>query len=268
MERGQQLPSNTYNNNFRVRLVATAGGASVTGVSAPFTVDLRGSQGGLTVAGKVLDANTRQPVSGAGISLAGQNTTTLADGNYSLANVALNSGNTLTASKTGYASHQETVATPPGATRVMVPDICLRTASGNKPVVTGVQAKYDGLFLSGASIANEYTASVDWRDRRRARFISIGGAAAPNTKLSTRPATQRPCRSIWPLASREFHARDNRLTVQAEDSAGQLSDAFVQKVAIIPMPFFLVEQGALLPFTFIPGNHPNFLGIQFPAGSP
>ncbi len=264
---GLQLPANTYNNNFRVRLVATAGGVTVTNIPAPFTVDLRGAQGGLTVAGKVLDATTRQPVSGVGIGLAGQNATTLADGSYSLTDVALNIGNTLTAGKAGFATHQQTLAAPAGASRVTVPDICLQAASGNKPVITGVQAKYDGLFLSGASIANEYTASVDWRGQTPSKVHFYWGRS-PRQHMVVNTTSGKATAHIDMAQgfSGSYTLGDNTVAVQAEDDGAQLSDPLTRNVAVIPMPTFLAHANSTA--AFLPSSSGNDPALSFALSIP
>lgn len=253
-----QLAANTYNNNFRARLVTTAVGATITNVSPPFTIDLRGLQGGLTVAGKVRNAATGQGLSGVSVSLAGQNTTTAGDGSYSFSNVILANGSTITASKSGYATHSSTIPAPAGGIQSVPKDISLSSASGNKPVVTGVRAKHDGLFLSGASLANEYTASIDWRGQTPSKVHFYWGRNSPQHTAVNTASDQATAAINMALGFQgSFTLGDNKLTVQAEDSTGQLSDAFIQNVAIIPMPLFLVDQGLMLPFTLIPGNHPK-----------
>jgi len=256
----QQLPANTYNNNFRVRLVATAGGVTVTNIPAPFAVDLRGAQGGLTVAGKVLDAITRAPISGVGINLAGLNTVTLADGSYLLTDAALNSGNTLTASKAGFAAYEQTLSSPAGATRVTVPDISLQPMSGSKPVVTGVRPKYDGLFLSGASIANEYTASVDWRGQTPGKVHFYWGRT-PRQHTAVNTTSGKATAQVD--MAQGFHGSytmgDNAVVVQAEDDGGQLSEPLTRNVAVIPMPTFLANANSTPAFMAgSSGNDPAF----------
>ena len=140
----------------------SAHAATSSAMSPVFTVDLQSLAGGLTVSGRVRAAATRQPLSGASVSLAGQNTTTAGDGTFSLVNISLAIGNTLTVSKSGFVTDTETPNVPPGSKSITLPDVLLQAAGGNLPVVTGLKPKYDGIFLSLASIMNDYTASVNW----------------------------------------------------------------------------------------------------------
>jgi len=264
---GQQLPANTYNNNFRVRLVTTAGGVTVTNIPAPFTVDLRGAQGGLTVAGKVFDANTRLPISGVDISLAGQNTTTLTDGSYVLTAVALNSGNTITASKTGFAAHQQTVSSPAGATRVTVPDISLQSiTAGNisKPIVTKLAPRLKGIFLSGTSPDNEVTASVNWNGltpgsvRFYANDVLVGTISGSGPEYTC--TVDMGSSDFRP----SFVTHANNIKVQAVSSEGSASEFLILYTTIIPVPAalkYLSLQGAGFS---VYGNGEVALDYDFP----
>ena len=143
-----------------------AGAATSTGVSPSFTVDLQVSP--VAVSGRVLNATSRAPLNGATVTLAGQNTGSSASGAFAFASVSLNSGNTITVGKSGFATYTGTVPVPAGSTSVTLPDILLQpmtTENANKPIVTGIRPRYDGLFLSAASLVNEYTALVDWAGR-------------------------------------------------------------------------------------------------------
>ncbi len=108
-----------------------------------------------------MGAAKRQLLSGASVLLAGQNTTTAGDGTFSLANISLASGNTLTVSKSGFVTHTGTPNILAGSKSVPL-DILLQAAVTGRPVVTSVEPGLKGLFLSGVSLNNDFTASVNW----------------------------------------------------------------------------------------------------------
>lgn len=262
-----QLAANTYNNNFRVRLVATANGASFTSISQPFTIDLRGLQGGLTVAGKVRNAITGQGLSGVSVSLAGQSTTTGLDGKYTLSNVVLANGNTITASMLGFGTDTKTISAPAGSTQC-TQDFTLSPVSGTKPVVTGVKAKYDAIFIAGISLVNDYTASVDWRSKGASKVHFFWNSlSGPQSRAVDVTGTQA---TISIDVGREFHGTFNRcdrvITVQAENSEGTLSDPYTVCVSVIPMPVVLM---GIVPRNWIENYDPKIeWTLQIPPDVP
>lgn len=234
-----QLPSSTFNNNFRARLVATAAGETNISISAPFTVDLRGLQGGLTVAGKVRDASTSLGLAGVSINLAGQNTTSALNGNYSLANVVLTSGTTLTVSKLGYAALTQSVIVPAGANLVTVPDICLQAITAgntNKPVVTKIEPRLKGIFLHGTTMNNDFTASVNWNGvtpgyvRFYANDVQIVDktGVGPEYKCQINMGGGAFHPALNPFA--------NKIRVNAVGSDGTSSEPLINYVTIVPIP--------------------------------
>ena len=151
-------------------------------------VDLRGLTGGLTVNGRVLAAATGQALSGASVSLAGQNASTAGDGTFSLANISLASGNTLTVSKTGFLTHTEAVAVPPGSKSITLADIFLPVPpSGNAPVVTGVSSARNPVYLSGVSTPIAFTASVNWNGSSPGSVIFYADGQAVQTLTGAGP---------------------------------------------------------------------------------
>ncbi|MCX6879509.1 MAG: carboxypeptidase regulatory-like domain-containing protein [Verrucomicrobia bacterium] len=88
------------------------------------TLDTRGT-GDLTVTGRVLNSQTKAPLAGATVTLAGLSTTTGSIGTFTLANVSLTSGTTLTASATGYLSQTRTVTAAAGVKAVNMGDLAL-----------------------------------------------------------------------------------------------------------------------------------------------
>ncbi len=228
-----QLPADTYNNNFRARLTATAGQATATKISAPFPVDLSSLLGGLAVSGRVKDANTGVALSGASVTLARQSAVTTADGGYAFANVALSSGNTLTVSKSGYVSHTETISIPAGAATVTVQDIGLST--GSAPIISRVAAKYDGIFLGGVPVCNTYTAYVNWNGAipGEVHFFANGQLVGDVTGEKTSYVCEVDMAEKFQPALR---VDANTLEVFAISSEGVPSLPVTRNVVVVPLP--------------------------------
>ena len=243
----------------------SAHAATSSAMSPVFTVDLQSLAGGLTVSGRVRAAATRQPLSGASVSLAGQNTTTAGDGTFSLVNISLAIGNTLTVSKSGFVTDTETPNVPPGSKSITLPDVLLQAAGGNLPVVTGLKPKYDGIFLSLASIMNDYTASVNWNGHTpsSAEFYVNG------VLVQTVAATGSGATATLDMASGftgSLTAGANKVGVVAVSSDGARSAPFEQRVVVIPAPPIIsVGMGILAPFQFLAGNDPALsFDMMFP----
>jgi hypothetical protein len=236
-----------------------------TATSPVFTVDLQSLTGGLTVNGRVLAAATGQPLSGASVSLAGQNTSTAGDGTFSLANISLASGNTLTVSQSGFVTDTETPSIPAGSKSITLADVLLQAANGSLPVVTGLKPKYDGIFLSLASILNDYTASVNWNGHTpsSAEFYVNG------VLVQTVTATGSGATATLDMASGftgSLTAGANKVGVIAVSSDGARSAPFEQRVVVIPAPAIVsAGVGVLAPFQFLPGNDPALsFDMMFP----
>ncbi len=238
-----------------------------TASSATFTVDLQSLAGGLAVNGRVRAAQGGAAISGAAVSLAGQNTTTAGDGTFALSGVVLASGNTLTVSKAGYVTRTETASVPAGTKSITLPDILLQTASGSLPVVTALKPKYEGIFLSGASLMNDYTASVNWNGRTASRVeFYVNGALSKTVSTSGTEATAALDMALGFSGSLTLGA--NKVKVVAVDSLGAESAPFEQPVTIIPMPLFLVDQGMMLPFELIEWPFENQPAISWEFNFP
>jgi hypothetical protein len=215
-------------------LAATADAATSTGVSPTLTVDLR--VGGIAVSGRVLDAASRAPLSGATVTLAGQNTSSSGAGLFSFASVSLSSGNPLAVSKSSYATYTGTVPVPAGSTAVTMPDVALSaTTGGVKPVVAGIQAEHQGLFLGGIALLNDFTATVDWQGRTPSKiYFYVNGALAATKTTSGTEATATL--DMGAGFSPNFSHGANKLKVVAEDAVGIKSDAYEMPVRVIPLP--------------------------------
>lgn len=229
--------------------------ASSTGISPLCAVDTR--VGGIVVSGRVLDAASRAPMSGATVTLAGQSTISSGAGLFSFVSVLLSSGNTLTVSKAGHATYTGTVPAPAGATAVTMPDILLQPAPvGSKPVVTRVEPRLKGLFLSGVTLNNDFTASVNWNGLTpgSVRF-SVNGTQVASLTGSGPEYVASLNMGATPFQP-SLNVFGNQITVQAVPASGQISDAFNVFVGISPMPDplkFLTTQG--WPFTTYLDGH-------------
>lgn len=226
---------------------------------------LEREQTNLAVAGRVLEALNRTPLPDVQISLDGNDEVTGTQGTFSFPQISACGPLRLTASRKGYASHTESLEAPAGLKLITLDDIILRP-EGTNPVVTAVQAKYDGLFLSGASFLNEYTAVVDWGNGTPGSVEFYVNSALTQT-LPADPKTKgvTATMDMGKGFGGSLAVGANKITVIAENGEGQRSKAFDQSVGVIPMPFFLTGQAGLLPFELIPGNSPAMaFEWQFP----
>jgi hypothetical protein len=203
------------------------------GVSNILVVDTRGS-GELTVTGRVLDRGSNLGLAGASIALAGRSTTTDAAGNFSLANVHLASGTSLSGSKAGYLSQTQTVSAPTGAKSVSVGDMAL-ASNTTKPVVDSVSSPENGLLLTGFGIVFNANAHVNWNGNTpgsvafkvNGRQVASPGGSGPDYSVPIDVDTQ---------FTPSLLVGKNNVTVVATTSGGVSSDPFVLKADVIPVP--------------------------------
>ena len=226
-----------------MRLVATAGGVTVTKISAPFTVDFLGLQGGLTVRGRVLDAESRQPLAGVAVFLGSSIYATVDDGRFSFTNVALSADNILTANRIGYATHLEELVASPGSKEVVVQDIRLPQTNAY-PVVSRLSSKYEGIFLGGIPMHNAYIAHVNWNGATAGKVQFFA-----NEKFLAEVTGEGPSYSCEVDMSSAFQptlrAGVNTLRVVAIASGGMSSLPMTRNVVIVPLPPATVQ---LLPW--------------------
>jgi hypothetical protein len=210
----------------------------------------------LTISGRVRAAANAAAISGAAVSLGGQNTTTAGDGTFNLSGVALASGNTLTVSKSGFMTDTETPSIPAGSKSITLADVLLQAAGGNLPVVTGLKPNYEGIFLSGASLMNDYTASVNWNGRTPGSVeFYVNGTLTRTVATSSSEAVATLDMGLG--FSGSLTAGANKVKVIAVSADAARSAPFVQQVAVIPFPPLLASAGALAPFQFLSGNDPT-----------
>ena len=133
---------------------------------------------------------------------------------------------------------------------------------GSKPVVTKVEPRLKGLFLSGVPLNNDFTASVNWNGLTPGfvRFSVNGVQVSDQTGGGAGVCLhhehgERPFRP-------GFDAFGNQITVQAFSSSEQMSDPVSAYVGILPMPDpikLVMAQG--WPFdTYLEGH----VGLIFP----
>jgi hypothetical protein len=220
----------------------------------------------LTVSGRVRAATGGAAISGAAVSLGGQSATTAAGGTFTLSGVVLANGSTLTVSKSGFVTDNETPNIPAGSQSVTLPDILLQVSVTNRPAVTKVEPGLKGLFLSGASLNNDFTASVNWNGLSPGyvRFYANDTQVADKTgsgpdyvcTIDMAGASFRPA----------FDPYANKVKVVAVSSGGQASDPFTAYLGILPVPDplkFLTGQG--WPFTtYLSGQ----IGLDFDFPNP
>ncbi len=247
---GQTLPADTFNNNFKVSLKVTYG--NVTGnaeLDAPFVLDLRGLTGGLLVYGNLYDAATGRPLPDATLTLAGQAVHPSLSGVFTFSNVALNRGNQLAASLAGYESEFLDVTPTPGAKTWSVGNIKLDPGSlGTKPRVKGIEAKYNGLFLAGVSIINEYNSQIKWNGQKPAavEFSNKKGWLATVPTTNDEAVVSIETTKIFTPSLRPG---ENVLRAVAIGENGVRSDPFDYDVGLIPLPAPLEWLAGYYPFT-------------------
>ena len=225
------------------------------------TVDTRGAA--VAISGRVLNADTRAPWAAVTVSLAGQTRTTSASGVYGFAAVSLAGNDPLTTSKPGFTSQTVTVSPPAGATEYVVPDILL--APAGRFAVVSIKPKYDGLFLSGASLLNEYTASVSWGGRTPSSVeFYVNGALTQTVPASGDEATAQIDMALGFFGRLRVGA--NTIRAVAVAASGERSEPFTQGITVIPTPATLDLFS--LPFELIPGNDPAYsFKVQVPPAS-
>ena len=132
----------------------------------------------------------------------------------------------------------------------------------DNPLVTGVKAKYDGIFLSAVSLLNDYTASVKWNGFTPGNVeFYVNDALNQTVTTSTEKATATIDAGLSFIGSLTLGA--NKVKVIAVSADGVKSKPFVQQVTIIPPPTSLDILS--LPFELIPGKSPGYkFKVQIP----
>lgn len=198
------------------------------------------------------------------VTAAGASALTTPDGHFTLEKIFLANGNSLSVSLEGYAPIGLTIPAPAGARNLVLPDLVLAPTNG-RPVVTGLTGRQEGVFLSGATLWNEYTATIDWGDRipKEIEFQINGQWRA------TVPATSS--NGFWSVDMAvafpgTLPATSNQISATAVDAEGVRSEPFEREVRVIPLPAFLQpDEGGTVSFEFHPGDAPAY---SFPFSIP
>jgi len=247
-----------------VSLGPRAGAATSSADSNQTMVDTTGNSL-RSIAGRVLNAQTRAPLSGVTVTYSGSTRTTDGAGKFSFSGSSWSSGLALNAAKSGYGSGSRTLTVPAGTRDAMVqPDILL-SPSGTM-AVTGLRPKYEGIFPSGAAILNEYTATVDWAGRPPGSVeFRVNGTLRETVPTTTTEATA-PINMAQNFVG-SFTRDANKVSAVAVSSDGARSTAHIQPVAVLPMPSFLAG-GVGLAFEFLQWNQPSLSWeFEFPTSS-
>jgi hypothetical protein len=210
----------------------TARAASSSADSNITTVDTTSSL--RSIAGRVVDGQTRKPLAGATVRYAGATRTTDASGKFLFGDGAWPAGGTLAAEKAGYGTYQGHVFAATGVRDLTVADIVLLPA-GSKPAVVGVESQYEGLFLGGISLENAYVARVNWNGRTP----GLVEFRANGVLVETVPASGSEAEAVIDVGAHfigAFRRGVNVLRVEAVDASGVRSDPFTLEVGVIPVP--------------------------------
>lgn len=222
-----------------------ARGARYSATSPTFALDL--TQRGVAVQGRVVDADTRQPLNGAAVSLAGASVTSGGDGRFSFSGVTPVTGLELVASKSGYVSASIPVDVVAGTASLSLPDVGLPPeAPTPKPVITRVASRYpNACFLYGVPVQERYTARVNWNGRTPGTVIFRANGELLATRTGPGPDYTYEFDVSSVFRPSLAHGA-NKLTITATDQSGLYADEVSRNLVVVPMPEALQElSGAL-----------------------
>ena len=137
---------------------------------------------------------------------------------------------------------------------MVLSDILLQT--GTNPIVTGVEPRLKGLFLSGVNMNNEITASVDWNGWTAGSVNFLVNDTQVESQTGSGPEYVITMDMGDILFEPSFDLFGNYITVQAVASTGESSDPFKIYVGVLPVPTPLqrvTSQGS--PFSTFPDGH-------------
>jgi hypothetical protein len=186
------------------------------------------------LSGKVRDAKTSAALAAVQITIAGQSTQTNSQGQYSFTAVDTSQALTLTATKTGYATYTTTLSPPSSGVSIVHDFDMYPVGEPGKPVITGATGKYNGIFLAGMSINNDYTATVEWNGTP-----GIVEFYANDTLKPAVPGTTTGATATFDMGSdftAAFSYTVNKVKVIARNAEGAVSAAFEKPVVVIPLP--------------------------------
>ena len=192
----------------------------------------------MTVSGRIRTA-TGTPMANATVTLGGRSVTTAPDGSYTLANVNLGIGNTLTVIGDDLQQRVQTAPLPAGAESVTLQDTFLKVPTvTNRPVITDIVSQYDGLFIAGVPFQNSYAALVDWNRATpdHVDFFINDTNSAPIRAVETTEISGWTEIQMGQAFSSSYTPGVNRIWAVAVDSLGNRSDPYARNVTVIPPP--------------------------------
>jgi hypothetical protein len=209
------------------------------------TVDTRGEL--RSVSGRVVAAKTLTALPGVSVAYSGSTRTTDSGGRFAFEGGTWPNGQELTASKVGYVTARKRVEAPSGAQDYVVPDVALATGY---PMVVGVEGEYEGLFLAGVAVENEYTATVEWGSGHSPGSVEFSSKArAWKSTVATTGTEASITEDVNALLVPSLVPGANAVVVVAIDSDGNRSDPYLKEVGLLPMPGPLGWVASRWPFT-------------------
>ncbi len=193
----------------------------------------------VTVSGRVRSAQTGAAVVGATVSLGGQTVNTGPDGSYSFPNISLSAGNTLAIVSPGFSSVSQVAPVGVGGVQMDLPDFRLRAVvDTNKPLVTEIVAAYAGIFLSGVTFPNSFSAVVEWFGLTPDRVeYYLHDTNRPPVRVVATSTNYAPVDlEMSQHFSGSYTPGANQLLAVAVDSSGHRSDPYVLDIQMIPRP--------------------------------
>ncbi|MGI6300669.1 MAG: CARDB domain-containing protein [Verrucomicrobiota bacterium] len=221
----------TVDTRFVDPVIGTCGNAQ----SGVITVDTRSS---FSISGRVVDDRSGLGLAGVTVQLGGggASATTAANGAFMVSGGSFGEGSQLQVSKAGYATLQQTVPAGAGTRHISLPDIALRLLpAGSQPVVTSIQPRLDGLFLSGTGIVNDYSASVNWNGGDPGEVAFYVNGQLVETVVGER-ASYTVSLNLDDWFSPSFRTDANYVSVVATSSGGVDSQYRSVNVLLLPLP--------------------------------
>ncbi len=220
-----------YDIGFRCLL---PGGLPNSKVTAVDTRDLL-----VTVSGRVRSAQTELPLANAQVTLGGRSVLTGPDGLFSIPDVTLSDGNTLSIHSPGFSTVSQIAPVPVGSVQMNLQDTQLKLAIvSNRPVVTDLVAAYDGIFISGVSFRNQYGALVDWNGFTPDRVeYYINNTNSPPFRTVAWSSGMAPMDfEMSQSFSGSYTPGANRILAVAIGQLGQRSSPYTRAIVMIPPP--------------------------------
>ncbi len=189
--------------------------------------------------GYVRDWTTGTPLKGASLQAGDYQTTTDAEGFYRL-ELGETDVYTVTCSNEGYYSRTSTFDLT-GYDYKTVNCKLKPVLDVSIPAITDVTSKYGNTFLSGLTVMNEYTVSVDWRGEPGTVKFELNGTVYQSPGTAT-GATRTFNMGTDFIAG--TGARTNMLKITAYNAAGGESIPAVLRPLVVPIPGWATDLGS------------------------